>query len=64
MQQAIQKREKKAFFNKLSTSFVSDNKSFWKTVKPFFSNKGSQQGNIKLLVGDKLLHDVVKLRKN
>ena len=36
---------------------MSDNKLFWKTVKPFFSNKGSHRGNIKLIEGDKLLQD-------
>ena len=36
---------------------MSDNKLFWKTVKPFFSNNGSHRGNIKLVEGDKLLQD-------
>ena len=36
---------------------MSDNKLFWKTVKPFFSNGGSHRGNIKLVEGDKLLQD-------
>ena len=36
---------------------MSDNELFWKTVKPFFSNKGSHRGNIKLVEGDKLLQD-------
>ena len=53
----LYKKERKNFFNKLNTSFVSDNKLFWKTVKPFFSNNGSHRGNIKLAEGDKLLQD-------
>ena len=36
---------------------MSDNKLFWKTVKPFFSNKGSHRGNTKLVEDDKLLQD-------
>ena len=36
---------------------MSDNKLFWKTVKPFFSNNGSHRGNIKLAEGDKLLQN-------
>ena len=36
---------------------MSDNKLFWKTVKPFFSNKGSHRGNIKLVEGHKLLQN-------
>ena len=56
LQQTLQKREKK-LFNKLNTSFVSDNKLFWKIIEPFFSNNGSHRGNIKLAEGDKLLQD-------
>ena len=44
-------------FNNLNTSFVLDNKLFWKTVKPFFSNEGSHRGNIILVEGDKLLQN-------
>ena len=51
------KKREKNFFNKLNTSFVSDNKLFWKNVKPFFSKNGSHRGNIKLVEGDKLLQD-------
>ena len=36
---------------------MSDNKLFWKTVRPFFSNNGSHRGNIKLVEGVKLLQD-------
>ena len=32
-----------------SPSFVTDNKSFWKTIKPFFSNKGNYVSQIKLI---------------
>ena len=53
----LYKKERKNFFNKLNTSFVPDNKLFWKTVKSFFSNNGSHRGNIKLVEGDKLLQD-------
>ena len=36
---------------------MSDNKLVWKTIKPFFSNKGNHRGNTKLVEGDKLLED-------
>ena len=51
------KNREKTFFNKLNTSFVSDNKLFWKTVKPFFSTKVIHRGNVKLVEGDKLRQD-------
>ena len=52
----IKKREKK-FFNSLNTSFLNNNKLFWKTVKPFFSKKGSFANKIKLVKKDELLQD-------
>ena len=36
---------------------MPNNKLFWKTIKPFFSNNGSHTGNIKLAEGDKQQQD-------
>ena len=36
---------------------MSDNKLFWRTVKPFSLIKGSHRVNIKPVGGDKLLQD-------
>ena len=36
---------------------MNDNKSFWKTVKPFFSNKGSFGNKINFVENDELLQD-------
>ena len=33
------RREKKNFFNNISTRDITDNKTFWKTVKPSFTDK-------------------------
>ena len=41
----LYKKERKKFFNKLNHSFDNDNKLFWETVKPLFSNKGSSGSN-------------------
>ena len=41
-----------------------DNKLFSKTAKPFFSNKGSHRGNIKLVEGDKLFQDNSEVAEN
>ena len=51
----LYKKTRKNFFNSLNTSFVNDNKLFWKTVKPSFSNKGSFGNKIKLVENDELL---------
>ena len=41
--------------------FPFDNKLFWKTIKPFFSNKGSSGSNIKLVEKDEILQDDQKI---
>ena len=53
----LYKKERKRFFNNLNPSFVTDNKLFWKTIKPFFSNKGSYGWQIKLVEKDEVLED-------
>ena len=57
----LYKKERKKFFKKLNTSFVNDNKLFWKTVKTLFSNKGSPGSNIKLVEKDEVLQDDKKI---
>ena len=53
----LYKKERKWFFNSLNPSFVTDNKLFWKTIKPFFSNKGNYGLQIKLVEKDEVLQD-------
>ena len=53
----LYKKGRKRFFNNLNPSFVTDNKLFWKTIKPFFSNKGNYELQIKLVEKDEVLQD-------
>ena len=55
----LYKKERKGFFNNLNPSFVTDNKLFEKTVKPFFSNKGNYGAQIKLVEKDEVLQDMM-----
>ena len=41
----------------LNPSFVTNNKPFWKKVKPFFSDKINYGANIKLVKKEVLLND-------
>ena len=47
-------REKKKFIQSLDFAKLEENKKFWKTLKPFFSDKGNGQENITLLEGDEI----------
>ena len=53
----LYKKERKKFFNELNPSFVTDNKLFLKTVKPFFSDKGNYGANIKLFQEEEVLQN-------
>ena len=53
----LSKKERKQFLNDLNLSFVTDNKLLWKTIKPFFSNKGNYESQIKLVEKDEVLQD-------
>ena len=53
----LYKKERKEFFNNLNPSFVKDKKIFWKTIKPFFSDKGNLRSQIKLIENDELMQN-------
>ena len=43
------RREKKFFFSNLDTKKIVDNKRFWRTAKPFFSDKNRVKNKITLI---------------
>ena len=46
------RQNKRSYYNQLDPKVVSDNKKFWKTVKPLFSNKIQGSASITLLEDD------------
>ena len=54
-------RETKNFFyENLNPKLISDNKTFWKQVKPFFSDKTPVSNIITLVEGNNIISDPVK----
>ena len=51
----LYKKEKKQFYNNLKLNKVTDNKLFWKTIKPLMSDKGNLTNQICLVDNEKLL---------
>ena len=45
----LYKKERKSFYEKLDVKNINDNKKFWKTIKPFLSEKVSSSKQITLL---------------
>ena len=40
------RKTKKYYFSKVNPKLVSDNKNFWRTIKPYFSDKGNFSNKI------------------
>lgn len=51
------RRIKKNYFANMKISSITDDKKFWKTVKPLFSDKSSHRQNINLVENDTTLND-------
>ena len=53
----LYKRERKKYYSNLNLNNITDNKKFWKTVKPLFGDKGGTKAKIVLVEGDKIIND-------
>ena len=53
----LYKREKRKYFNSLNLKDITDTNLFWKTVKPFSSNKGNFQKQITLIEDNIIFSD-------
>ena len=49
------KKERKKFLDKLDIKLVTDNKTFWTTIKPFLGHKISKSSKIILVEGDEII---------
>ena len=53
----LRRNTKKDYFQKLNIKDLTDNKKFWKTIKPFFSNKGLNSNKLMLREKDVVVAD-------
>ena len=53
----LYKKERKKYYTRLDIRKVTDNKKFWKTMKPFLTGKGINSDKIKLIENDKILDE-------
>ena len=51
----LYKKERKKYYERLDWNNVTDNKKFWKTVKPFLSDKVTTFPQIKLVENDEII---------
>ena len=50
------------YFNKLNLKEFTDNKKFWKFVKPFLTNKGDFHKQITLIEGEQIISKDIEIR--
>ena len=60
----LYKKERKKYYEHLNLSNITDNKKFWKTIKPFLSNKTSYSQKTSLKEGDKIISDDTEVAKH
>ena len=49
------RKTKTEYFKKLNVKNLSENRKFWKTIKPFFSNKGLNSNKLMLKENNRLI---------
>ena len=49
------------YFQKLNVKYLSDNRNFWKTIKPVFSNKGLNSNKLMLKENNRLITEEKEL---
>ena len=57
---SLLRKIKRDFYENLNPSLITDNKTFWKQVRPFFSDRTPMNRNITLLEGDKIISESSK----
>ena len=55
------RKTKKEFYNNLNVKYITENKLFWKTVKPLFTDKTLKDERITLVENNKVVSDESKL---
>ena len=53
----LNRKTKREYYSNINIKNVIDNKKFWNTVKPLFSDKVKQTQNITLIEGNKIISD-------
>ena len=52
---------KQEYFDKLDTKLISDNKTLWNAIKPFFSDKVDKSQKITIIENDEVISDNTKV---
>ena len=59
----LYKKERKKYYTNLDLKKITDSNKFWKTTKPFFSDKGTNENNIALIEGEEIFQEDYEVAK-
>ena len=59
----LYKKERKKYYTNLDLKKITDSNKFWKTTKPFFSDKGANENNIALIEGEEIFQENYEVAK-
>ena len=57
------KKERRNYYENLNVKSITDNKKFWKTVKPLLGDKGGKKEKIVLVKGDRIIQEEAEVAK-
>ena len=57
----LYKRERRNYYSNLNLNNITDNKKFWNTVKPFFTDKGGVRDKIVLVEDDNIISEDIEV---
>ena len=60
----LYRRERKKYYSQLNLNNINDNKKFWTTLKPLFSDKGGTKDNIVLVEDDKIISGDIEVAQS
>ena len=58
----MSRKEKKEFYGNLNTKILTENRTFWKTVKLFLADKTKKLSRITLKDDENIISEVTRLR--
>ena len=59
---SLLRKTKRNYFKNVKMKDITDNKKFWKTIRPYFSDKGYNQIKITIVEKDSIITDEKKLQ--
>ena len=60
---SLLRKKKKEFYSNLNTNILTENKTFWKTVKPFLADKTNKTSRITLIEDEKTISQDIEIAK-